>query len=327
MKTSELRKKIKAYNSGGKIPKFADPAGTIGKLFDVPEGVSLTPEQQQKYQQIMALDENITSTEALQRLANMGEFDQNSALLQQTAAPSIKPLSINPTDNGLVSTSAADPTTGMSTVSLSNSFKPEVQGNPGPSSAVQRAVRSQKADGIAESLGFKGGWKGAAATMAVDAAQVVDNALMGDKNFGSQSQAIDAAVHGTSKALMSTGNPYAMMAGAALEGANFLTKAGGQTVQGFDVPMDTSGYGNLGHMESSSSRDFGAMIGLGGLNRRAMQRKLEKRNDQARMALAAAEIVDDTRFEQEARMNSIQNTINNNMIALSGGIDTSLLGS
>lgn len=320
MKTSELRKKIKAYNSGGKIPKFAYPAGTINTLFDVPEGVSLTPEQQQKYQQIMAL-KNMTSTEALQRLANMGEFDQNAAV------SSINPLSINPTDNGLVSTSAADPTTGMSTVSLSNSFKPEVQGNPGPSSAVQRAVRSQKADGIAGSLGFKGGWKGAAATMAVDAAQAVDNALMGDKNFGSQSQAIDAAVHGTSKALMSTGNPYAMMAGAALEGANFLTKAGGQTVQGFDVPMDTSGYGNLGHMESSSSRDFGAMIGLGGLNRRAMQRKLEKRNDQARMALAAAEIVDDTRFEQEARMNSIQNTINNNMIALSGGIDTSLLGS
>jgi hypothetical protein len=53
-----------------------------------------------------------------------------------------------------------------------------------------------------------------------------------------------------------------MAAAAALEGANFLTKAGGQTVQGFDVDIASSGYGNLGHMESSSSRDFGAMIGL-----------------------------------------------------------------
>jgi hypothetical protein len=77
---------------------------------------------------------------------------------------------------------------------------------------------------------------------------------------------------------MKSGNPYAMAAAAALEGANFLTKAGGQTVQGFDVDINSSGYGDLGHMESSSSRDFGAMIGLGGLNQGKMQAKLAKRN-------------------------------------------------
>lgn len=176
-------------------------------------------------------------------------------------------------------------------------------------------------------FGGKGGsWQGVAANAGVAAMNALDNATMGNKNFGAQSQAIDAAVHGTSKALMSTGNPYAIAAGAALEGANFLTKAGGQTVQGFDVPINNSGYGNLGHMESSSSRDFGAMIGLGGLNRRSLKNKLAKRNEQARMALAAQQISEDTKFEQEARMNSIQNTITNNQIALAGGIDTSLLG-
>lgn len=161
---------------------------------------------------------------------------------------------------------------------------------------------------------------------AVGAIGAIDNLAMGDKNFGAQSEAIDSAVHAASSALMQSGNPYAMVAGAALEGANFLTKAGGQTVQGFDVDINSSGYGDLGHMESSSSRDFGAMIGLGGLNQGRMKDKLAKRNAQAQMAMNAANIANEQSFEQEARANSIQNTIMNNNIALAGGLDTSLLG-
>ena len=167
----------------------------------------------------------------------------------------------------------------------------------------------------------------AGVNIGIQAVNALDDLTMGDKNFGAQSQAIDDAVHGVSGALMKSGNPYAMAAGAALEGANFLTKAGGQTVQGFDVDINSSGYGDLGHMESSSSRDFGAMIGLGGIfNRGKMQAKLAKRNQQAQMAMIAANIANEQSFEQEARANSIQNTIMNNQIALSGGLETSLLG-
>lgn len=162
---------------------------------------------------------------------------------------------------------------------------------------------------------------------AVGAVNMIDDMAMGDKNFGAQSEAIDNAVHAASSALMQSGNPYAMVAGAALEGANFLTKAGGQTVQGFDVDINSSGYGQMGHMESSSSRDFGAMIGLGGIfGQNKMKDKLAKRNAQAKMAMNAANIANDQSFEQEARANSIQNTIMNNNIALAGGLDTSLLG-
>lgn len=171
-----------------------------------------------------------------------------------------------------------------------------------------------------------GNWKTGLVDTAVAGMKAVDNLAMGDKNFGAQSEAIDSAVHGVSGALMKSGNPYAMAAGAALEGANFLTKAGGQTVQGFDVDINSSGYGQIGHMESSSSRDFGAMIGLGGLNQGKMQAKLAKRNQQALMAMNAANIAEEQSFEQEARMNSIQNTITNNQMALAGGLDTSLLG-
>ena len=44
------------------------------------------------------------------------------------------------------------------------------------------------------------------------------------------------------------------------------------------------------------------------------------------MAMNAANIAENQAFEQEARMNSIQNTIMNNQMALAGGLDTSLLG-
>jgi hypothetical protein len=125
-----------------------------------------------------------------------------------------------------------------------------------------------------------GNWKTGLVDTAVAGMKAVDNLAMGDKNFGAQSEAIDSSVHGVSSALMKSGNPYAMAAGAALEGANFLTKAGGQTVQGFDVDINSSGYGQMGHMESSSSRDFGAMIGLGGIfGQKSLQRKLQKRNE------------------------------------------------
>lgn len=171
----------------------------------------------------------------------------------------------------------------------------------------------------------KENWKSTVTQMAVAGTEVIDDALIGDKNFGAQSEAIDSAVHAASSALMNSGNPYAIAAGAALEGANFLTKAGGQTVQGFDVDINSSGYGDLGHM-ASSSRDFGATIGLGGLNQGKMQAKLAKRNQQAMMAMNAANIAEEQSFEQEARMNSVQNTIMNNQMALAGGLDTSLLG-
>ena len=165
-----------------------------------------------------------------------------------------------------------------------------------------------------------GNWKTGLVDTTVVGMKAVDDLAMGDKNFGAQSEVIDNTVHGVSGALMKSGNPYAMIAGAALEGVNFLTKAGGSTVQGFDVDINSSGYGQMGHMESSSSRSF---LGLGNKN---LEEKLKKRNAQAQMAINAANIANEQSFEQEARANSIQNTIMNNQIALSGGLETSLLG-
>lgn len=189
-------------------------------------------------------------------------------------------------------------------------------------------ILNKNGEDITQKVG-KGLAIGAAAV--TEGVKLVDDLAMGDKNFGAQSQAIDDAVHGVSGALAKTGNPYCVLAAGALEGANFLTKAGGQTVQGFDIDINSSGYGDIGHIESSSSRNFSAALGpLGalftGVNQKKMQAKLAKRNQQAMMAMNAANIANEQSFEQEARMNSVQNTIMNNQIALAGGMDTSLLG-
>ena len=173
----------------------------------------------------------------------------------------------------------------------------------------------------------KGGVMAGIAGAATIATSALDKAYMGDKNFDAQSQATDSAVHGVSGALMKTGNPYCIAAGAVIEGVNFLDKAGGQTTPGYNVNIDNSGYStDMTSMESQSSRtgifSFTGNVGAS----QKLQRQLEKRNNKVRMALDAAEISEDQKFEQEARMNSISNTIMNNQEALAGGYNTNALG-
>lgn len=304
MKYDKLRNKVNKFYTGGQIQKLE---------FGGVTNQNLTPELQQKMFDIMQ-NTGLSQEETLQRMQNQGLFDTN--ISQDPISSPISSLNISASQNGIANLSASDPNTGMSSVSINQDKLKE--------------VLSSKKENIASLSGGSGlsnAGKGMIAQAAVGAVKAIDDLAMGDKNFGAQSQAIDSAVHGVSGALMSSGNPYAMIAGAAIEGANFLTKAGGQTVQGYDVNIENSGYGTLGHMESSSSRDWGAAIGLGGLfNKGAMERKLAKRNEQARMAMRAAEISEDIKFEQEARMNSVDNVLRNNQIALAGGLDLNLLG-
>lgn len=162
---------------------------------------------------------------------------------------------------------------------------------------------------------------GGASRLVAAGADIADQALIGDKNFSGASKMVDGAVDTVSAGLMSSGNPFAMAAGAALKVGNFISKAGGQTVEGYNANIQGTGYGaNLGSMQSESSR------GLFGINNSGLRKKLEKRNAQIKMALNAADLADDQIFQQEARANNVQNVIQNNQIALSGGLQTNLLG-
>ena len=171
-----------------------------------------------------------------------------------------------------------------------------------------------------ESGDTAGGVIGALGGAQTIAASIADQQLLQGKNFSAGSQAADQLVHGASSALMKSGNPYAIAAGAAIEGINFLSKAGGSTTEGFDVNINNSGYGTLNHQDAQSNRNFFS------INSRKIKNQLKKRNDQIMMALSAAELSNDMAFQQEARMNNIQNTIQNNQIALAGGLETSTLG-
>lgn len=144
-----------------------------------------------------------------------------------------------------------------------------------------------------------------------------DKALMGDKNFDTESQATDELVNGTTNALMSTGNPAAIGVAMAIKGLNFIDKSTGKTVPGFEVNVPNSGFGGV--KESKSDQSF-RLTQTG-----KMDKKFSMRNLQAEQALAATGLSEDIKFEQEARMNSVQNTLINNQIALAGGLSTDLL--
>lgn len=296
-----IRETVK-LKRGGLIPKFQTPFAPIspeGTLaYKIQTGTATQAEIDMYKRQI---EEESDEAEA-QYNSDLDEFSGELAALNK----------VDITDDNYIN----------SIIDNTNSYKDALKEKQKPSNNGLKTFKTLGKKAVTDTLG-NGGWQGAA----VAAMNVADNALMGDKNFGTQSKAIDSAVHGASGMLMRSGNPYAMLAGVALEGANFLTKAGGETVQGFDVNVNSSGYGNIGHMESSSSRDFGTFLGLGGLNRKTMQSKLARRNEQARMALEASDVADEQRYEEEARMNSIDNTIINNQIALAGGLQTNLLGS
>lgn len=174
--------------------------------------------------------------------------------------------------------------------------------------------------GAIESGDVAGGVVGALGGAQTIATSIADQQLLQGKNFSAGSQAADQLVHGASSALMSSGNPYCVLAGAAIEGVNFLSKAGGSTTEGFDVDINNSGYGTLNHQDAQSNRNFFS------INSSKIKNQLKKRNDQVMLALSAAELSNDMAFQQEARMNNIQNTIQNNQIALAGGLETSTLG-
>ena len=291
---TQIRKKIH-LKQGGKIPKYETPGLPLYQLDNPITDVTT-----------LSFDKIDTSLEGLARASSFG-FKSGGINFTTGDPQSTFGETTTHIDNEGTMT-----TTGSHTdiVTTNGDVPPPLNVDKQKDSEEERLAKISKGSNIA-----------------AQAFNALDNATLGNANFGAQSQAIDGAVHTVSGALLKSGNPWAMLSGAALEGANFLTKAGGQTVQGYDVDIDNSGYGNLGHMESSSSRDFLTLVGLGGLKTKSVQAKLARRNEQVRTALAAAQISEDQKFESEARMNSVENTIMNNQIALAGGLQTNLLGS
>lgn len=148
--------------------------------------------------------------------------------------------------------------------------------------------------------------------------QAADNLTLENENFSESSKLIDEGVHAVSGALMQSGNPWLMAGAAVLEGTNYLTKAVGKTTPGFDVNIGSSGYSqDLGHYDTKAHRAwFGA---------NKLDKEISERNAQAERAIRAKNLVEDIKFEQQARQNSVEDVLLQNQLALAGGLDSSLL--
>lgn len=162
-----------------------------------------------------------------------------------------------------------------------------------------------------------GNWTTAVGNLANKALDTLEDGLMGDKNFNQTSEAIDNAVRAMSKKAMKFG-PWGLLAAGILESANFADKAAGKTVQGFEVGEVGSGFNGIETDQASAS--------YRGTQAKRMKQELAKRAESVNMALTANRINEDEQFQATARMNSIDNVLNANRMALAGGIDTSLLG-
>lgn len=162
-----------------------------------------------------------------------------------------------------------------------------------------------------------GNWTSAVGNMANKALDTLEDGLMGDKNFNQSSESIDNAVRAASKQAMKFG-PWGLLAAGILESANFIDKAAGKTAQGFEVGEVGAGFNGIETDQDSAS--------YRGTQARKMKQELAKRAESVNMALTANRINEDEQFQATARMNSIDNVLNANIMALAGGIDTSLLG-
>lgn len=326
MSYNNIRKKLNKYAEGGKmIPKYQTPFSVLNNTF---EERMKQKELRKKMGDALGIAPEDLAAFSDDELRQMYMDDTKTSFgLQQTNGSPIvnlqEGIDFGSSAADAANAAAQDKNQTLAAGVIGSEFDDieDVQGTVAAQNAAADASKKYNAIG-AKSGGSKmsGSAVGGIVSEAVQkTVAAVDNAVMGDKNFSAQSQTIDSAVHGVSGALMKSGNPYAMAAGAALEGINFLTKAGGKNVQGYDVNINNSGYGTMGHMESEAGRVWDKWSG-------ATARKLAKRNEQARMALAAMDISEDTKYEQEARANSVTNILQQNQIALAGGIDTSLLG-
>lgn len=165
---------------------------------------------------------------------------------------------------------------------------------------------------------FNGGSPMAAISSTFGAALgVADQALMGDKKFNEQSQAMDDAANGLANVASQFG-PWGQAAAMAIRAANFADKAAGQTVPGYDVNLKSSGFsgvnahGDTASLRLSQMRDVDKMLG--------------RQQQQVQMALAASQLDKDNSLQQEARSASAADIINRNQIALAGGLGTTTLG-
>lgn len=143
------------------------------------------------------------------------------------------------------------------------------------------------------------------------------DALVGDKNFDEQSQAVDELANEASNIAKNFG-PWGQVAALGIQAVNAADKLAGSTVPGYKVDLDSSGFSGIQTEVKDKSNRVTQM--------RNIDKQMDRRNQQAQMALAAAQLDKENDFMTQARAASVKDVMDRNKNALNGGLGTDALG-
>lgn len=336
-KYDHIRIKLNKFARGGSIPKY-DRGSTIQRLvangysqadaeaiYDAEIGVNGTEDAENKFVTKMGVLGK--GPEASTISLKDDQLNDDAGLTQHVSKiKAEKPSDLTSFYNGLVQQRKDEAEDDPNYDPDKYQFVPEEKKSVGKqraAAAIAAAFDTSAPTGADAakdimSAAMKGGSPMAAISSTFGAALgAADQALMGDKKFNQQSQAMDDAANGLANVASQFG-PWGQAAAMAIRAANFADKAAGQTVPGYDVNIESSGFsgvnahGDTASLRLSQSRDVDKMLG--------------RQQQQVQMALAAAQLDKDNSLQQEARGASVQDIINRNQIALAGGLGTTTLG-
>lgn len=291
-----------------KIRKYAAPFAPISYL----------DSDEEKRRKLKLIEEQAFEDEDLaneqREAAFMGSVPNPNSVFNQLQGQALSTDISGDIDGGLQSAQEAALTQAEQTKKDASRqlMKDQFKSRLASSFAGQGNYGSKIADGIKSGNGW--GIAGAAAQAGINAAG--QYALQG-KNFNEASAAGDEFANAASDLAQNFG-PWGQVAAAGIQAVNLADKMGGKTVPGFQVPITSSGFGN----SLKKSQDQSLRLSQMGM----LDRTLGRRNQQAELALQAAQVDKDESFQLKARMASTEDVLNRNRMALAGGYDSETLG-
>ena len=277
-----------------KIPKFQEPAGAIPGAADLVTQNAVYPTW-------------VTTSEQRIQYLTLKTRGFSDEKIQERLQSSTPPASTTETtDDG----SPEKDKSSASNIRKDIGAVIGAMGGKGSGGTAMSALGAAVANG-----GSNWGTFGAAAgTAAIDA--IGQTALQG-RNFNEASAAGDDFANAASDIAKQFG-PWGQVAAMGIQALNVADKMGGKTVPGFQVPIKSSGFGN----SLKESQDQSFRLSQTGM----LDNALAKRNQQAQLALQAAQVDKDNSFQLEARMTSTEDVLKRNNMALAGGYGAETLG-
>ena len=284
-----------------KIPKFSMPAGTIPAAADLVTQNAVYPTWLKDQDRIPYLT-----------LQSQGLTDEviKARLYPDSSASTVTPPQDEKTDDTSSNSGEDEKAAKRAKIRQDIGAVMGAMGTKGTS-------EGSAASAFGAAIGGAGSWGSfgaAAGTAAIDA---IGQTTLQGRNFNEASAAGDDFANAASDIAKQFG-PWGQVAAMGIQALNVADKMGGKTVPGFQVPIKSSGFGN----SLKESQDQSFRLSQTGM----LDKALARRNQQAQLALQAAQVDKDNSFQLEARMASTEDVLKRNNMALAGGYGTETLG-